>query len=125
RYVFGKTVKFIEFIYIPLKREKVTTHIATIMVDVTKERHAVTEAEKIKREYTELYMTLENIRKLSSELRKLIHDLMTKITLGEPIENEYAQEKIDLVSDIMSRIDTAWIRYAEIRDQMAKKGYVV
>jgi hypothetical protein len=50
---------------------------------------------------------------------------MTKITLGEPIENEYAQEKIDLVSDIMSRIDTAWIRYAEIRDQMAKKGYVV
>jgi hypothetical protein len=95
------------------------------MVDVTKERHAVTEAEKIKREYTELYMTLENIRKLSSELRKLIHDLMTKITLGEPIENEYAQEKIDLVSDIMSRIDTAWIRYAEIRDQMAKKGYVV
>ena len=95
------------------------------MIDVTKERHAVIESEKVKREYAELYMTLEDIRRLSAELRTCIHDLLTKISLSEPVESGYAQEKIDLVSDIMSQIDAAWIRYAEIRDQMTKKGYVV
>ena len=59
-YVFGKTEKFIEFIRIPLKREKVTTHIATIMIDVTKERHAVIESEKVK-ENMQSNMTLEDI----------------------------------------------------------------
>ncbi|WP_373839427.1 response regulator [Methanospirillum sp.] len=125
KYVFGKTVKFIEFTRIPLKKEGVTTHIATIMADVTAERHAVYEAEKIRKEYTELYLTLENIRGLSADLRTSIHDLLTKIFEDEPLESGYAQEKIDEVSDIMSQIDTAWILYAEIRDQMAKKEYIV
>ncbi len=118
KYTFGETVKFIEFTRIPLKKGGVPTHIATIMADVTAERHAVYEAEKTKKEYAELYATLEGIRGLSAELRAPIHDLLLKISQGEPLESGYAREMTERVSDLMSRFDTAWIQYAELKDQM-------
>jgi transposase len=88
------------------------------MADVTAERHAVYEAEKTKKEYAELYATLEGIRGLSAELRAPIHDLLLKISQGEPLESGYAREMTERVSDLMSRFDTAWIQYAELKDQM-------
>lgn len=120
KYTFGETVKFIEFTRIPLKREGVTTHIASIMADVTAERHAVFEAERIKKEYTELYTTLEKIRELSADMRTPIQELLLKISEGKPLESGYARDMTDQVSDLMSRFDTAWIRYAELKDQMSK-----
>ena len=120
KYTFGETVKFIEFTRIPLKKEGVPTHIASIMADVTAERHAVFEAERIKKEYTELYSTLEKIRELSADMRTPIQDLLLKISEGKPLESGYARDMTDQVSELMSRFDTAWIRYAELTDQMSK-----
>jgi len=121
KYTFGETVKFIEFIRIPLRKEGVTTHIATIMADVTAERHAVFEAEKIRKEYAELYAALEKIRSISAEIRTPTQNLLLKIANGESMESGYIRELADHVSDLMIRFDTAWIQYAEITDQMNKK----
>jgi len=91
------------------------------MADVTAERHAVFEAERIKKEYSELYSTLEKIRELSAEIRTPIQDMLLKMSEGKPLESRYAREMTDQVSDLMSRFDTAWIRYAELKDQITKK----
>ena len=120
KYTFGEAVKFIEFTRIPLKKEGVTTHIATIMVDVTAERHALYEAEKVRKEYTELYTQLEKIRDLSAEMRTPMQNLLMHVSRGETLETGYALEMTERVSDLMSKFDTAWIRYAELKDQMIK-----
>jgi PAS domain S-box-containing protein len=120
KYTFGEVIKFIEFTRIPLKKDGVTTHIATIMDDVTNERHALFEAEKFKKEYADLYAALEHIRGISSEMRTPIQDLLLKISDRGSLDQGYIFEMTEKISDLIAKLDTAWIHYAELKDQMSK-----
>ncbi|NLW76113.1 MAG: hypothetical protein GXY18_06770, partial [Methanomicrobiales archaeon] len=120
KYTFGEVIKFIEFTRIPLKKDGVTTHIATIMDDVTNERHALFEAEKFKKEYADLYAALEHIRGISSEMRIPIQDLLLKISDRDSLDQGYIFEMTERISDLIAKLDTAWIHYAELKDQMSK-----
>ncbi|NLV28157.1 MAG: response regulator [Methanomicrobiales archaeon] len=120
KYNFGDVVKFIEFIRIPLKKDGVTTHIATIMDDVTNEKHALYEAEKTRNDYAQLYSSLENIRSISAELRTPLQDLLIKLSDGMTLEKGYALDISNKISDLMTRFDAAWVTYAEHKDQMNK-----
>ncbi len=121
KYNFGDTIKFIEFTRIPLKKEGVTTHLVTIMEDVTKLRHAVFEAEKTRNDYASLYSQFEQIRELSAELRTPIQELLMKISGGMTLEKGYVLDMSEKIVDLMSKFDAAWIRYAEHKDQLKKE----
>ncbi|MDD1727731.1 MAG: response regulator [Methanospirillum sp.] len=64
----GDEVAFIQFTRIPLKKDKVTTHIATVMLDVTNEQQALYEVERIKKVFSELFSALEQLRTISREI---------------------------------------------------------
>jgi hypothetical protein len=90
------------------------------MDDVTNERHALFEAEKFKKEYADLYAALEHIRGISSEMRIPIQDLLLKISDRDSLDQGYIFEMTERISDLIAKLDTAWIHYAELKDQMSK-----
>jgi hypothetical protein len=51
-------------------------------------------------------------------MRAPIQSLLLKISSGESLEREHAREMSDQVAELMARFDTAWIRYAELKDQI-------
>lgn len=116
----GETISFIKFIRIPLKKDDSTTHIATVMYDVTAERHALYEAEKVKHVFAELFSSLEKLRVLSQEIRGPVHAMIRKIDEEAYKSGTGSNEWITRLNSLFSELDVAWIEYAEVRDQIKK-----
>ena len=116
----GEEISFIQFTRIPLKREEGTTHIATIMHDVTKEKHAVYEAEKIKHIFSDLFSSLEKFRDLSQEIKGPFRAMIKKISDEQKQSGREVDEWVMRLSTLLSDLDMAWVEYAELRDHMKK-----
>ncbi len=115
--IFEDAVKFIDFTWIPLKKNDVTTHIATIMVDVTSEKMAIFETEKIKKRSSELFNAFDAIQTLSTDLRIPLYELIRRIMDDESSHGGKAVRLAEQVSDLMNRYDTAWVKFSGIKEQ--------
>lgn len=111
---------FIKFIRIPLKRDTATTHIATILQDVTIEKNAVYETEKVKTVFSQLFSALEKLRELSQESKAPFQEMIKKILEERRRTGQEVEEWVSRLSTLHSELDIAWIEYAEMRDQLKR-----
>jgi len=112
----GDETVYIQFTRIPLKKDEVTTHIATVMIDVTNEKRALYEVEKIKLGFSELFISLENLRSISQEIKIPLQTIIKRmyednIKLGDVNEDWGAR-----LLALLREFDLAWVKYSEIRD---------
>lgn len=117
----GEEINFVQFTRIPLKKDDITTHIATVLYDVTTERRAVYETERIKLVFSELFSALEKLRSLSQEMKEPFQEMIKKISEDRIQSGAKVEEWVSRLSTLLSELDMAWIEYANMRDQMKKR----
>lgn len=114
----GEEISFMQFTRIPIKRDDVTTHIATVMFDVTSEKKAVYEAEKIKKVFSDLFFALEKLRKISSEMKIPLQEMIRKTYEDQKGTGEPGSECGERLLSLLTELEISWIQYSEIRDAM-------
>ncbi|HWQ66301.1 MAG TPA: response regulator [Methanospirillum sp.] len=114
----GEEITFIQFTRIPLKKDGISTHIATVLHDVTIERRAVYEVEKMKHVFSELFSALENLRILTQEIKGPFHEMIRKIYEEESRSGKETKSGIDNLATLMTELDIAWIEYAQVKDHL-------
>jgi len=114
----GGDIVFIQFTRIPLKRDDVTTHIATVMIDVTNEKRALYEVERIKQVFSELFSSLENLRSISQEMKIPLQALIKKMYEDQNNKGEIDGDWGARLLALLRELDLAWVRYSEVRDHI-------
>lgn len=116
KFKIGEEVSFIQFTRIPLKKDGITTHIFTVMFDVTNEKNAVYEVEKIRQVFSELFSSLEKLKELSQEIKVPLQSLIKKIYQEQSgdQEDDWGPRMLALLQEL----DLAWVQYAEVRDNI-------
>jgi len=126
KYVIDESIKFIEFTRVPLKKNDVTTHIISIMADITTERAAVYESEKIKKTFNEVFLTLEKVREISSRMKIPIQEIIRKTLEPETVSDKRVDDIIQEITELTNELDISWIEYLDLIDQLSnshrKKG---
>jgi PAS domain S-box-containing protein len=117
----NEDITFFQFTRIPLKKDSVTTHIATVLHDVTIERQAVYEMEKIKHVFSLLFSALEKLQVLSQEIKNPFYAMIKKISEEQCRSGREMNDWAQRLSTLLSDLDMAWIEYAEIRDKIKKQ----
>ncbi|MFH0968399.1 MAG: response regulator [Methanobacteriota archaeon] len=116
----GEEITFIQFTRIPLRKDDATTHIVTVLLDVTVERKAVYDVEKMKHIVNELFSALEKLRTLSQEIRGPLHEMVKKISDEQNRSGRDVEHWALRLSTLLTELNISWIEYAEIRDQIKK-----
>lgn len=119
KYVIDKSVKFIEFTRIPLKKNEVTTHIVSVMTDITSERTAVYESEKLKKTFGEVFSTFEKIRTISSQMRIPIQEMIRNNIEPDTIPERELNESVEEITELIKELDMSWIEYSDLVDQLS------
>ncbi len=114
----GGDIVFIQFTRIPLKRDDVTTHIATVMIDVTNEKKAIYEVERIKQVFSELFSSLENLRSISQEMKIPLQTLIKTIYEDPNNKGDGNGDWGDRLLTLLRELDLAWVKYSEVRDHI-------
>ncbi len=114
----GDDISFIQFTRIPLKKDDVTTHIATVMLDVTNEKKALFQVEKTKQVFSELFFSLENLRALSQEMKIPLQIMIKKMYEDSARSGEADQEWGPRLLALLTELDIAWVKYSDVRDHM-------
>ena len=114
----GEEVSFIQFTRIPLKKDKITTHIASVMLDVTSEKRALYEVEKTKQVFSELFSALEKLRELSQEIKAPLHEMIRKMFEEQRRTGVQDEDWAPRLLALLTELDISWVQYAEIRDNM-------
>jgi PAS domain S-box-containing protein len=110
--------RFIEFTRIPMKKNDVTSHIATVINDVTSEQNAIYNAERIMSILSDFFLTLEEIESLSHEIRVPLQEELKKIHQDVSTLDDDMKTIISQIYELMCRYDTAWIKYSDLKDQI-------
>ncbi|PKL60889.1 MAG: hypothetical protein CVV33_00345 [Methanomicrobiales archaeon HGW-Methanomicrobiales-4] len=116
----GEDITFIQFTRIPLKKDEVTTHIATVLHDVTVEKQSIYDVEKMKHIITELFSALENLRSLSQDIKGPLHEMVKKINEEQNRSGREVENWALRLSNLLTELDISWIEYAKIRDEIKK-----
>ncbi len=114
----GENITFIQFTRIPLKKDDATTHIATVLHDVTAEKQAVYEVEKIKTVSSDLFSAFEKLMVLYQEIKGPFYEMIKKILEEESRSEKEVTDWAFRLSQLLSDLDIAWLEFAEIRDKM-------
>lgn len=117
KYTLDESVKFIEFTRVPLKREGTTTHIVSIMTDITTERIAIYEAEKMKKINSNVFSVLDKIRSISVEIRSPIQEIARCVIENRTADIPTLYDSAEQVNSLINELDVAWIQYSDLKDQ--------
>jgi PAS domain S-box-containing protein len=114
----GEDISFIQFTRIPLKKDGVTTHIATVMLDVTNEKKALYQVERTKKVFSELFAALENLRALSREIKIPLQTMIKRMYEDSARSGEVEEDWGPRLLALLRELDLAWVQYSEVRDHM-------
>lgn len=111
---------YIQIIRIPLKKDDITTHIVMIFQDITVEKRALLEAEKIKQVFSNLVSSLESFQILSKEIKIPFQEMIRKIEEEQKSTGKPTDEWVKKLNNLLHNLDAAWVDYATIKDQIEK-----
>ncbi|PWR74319.1 response regulator [Methanospirillum lacunae] len=111
---------YIQIIRIPLKKDDITTHIVMIFQDVTAEKQALYESEKIKQVFSNLVSSLESFQILSKEIKAPFQEMIRKIEDEQGNSGKKTDDWVKNLNNLLHELDVAWVDYAAIKDQIQK-----
>jgi PAS domain S-box-containing protein len=111
---------YIQIIRIPLKKDDITTHIVMIFQDVTAEKHAIFESEKVRQVFANLVSSLESFQILSKEIKIPFQEMIRKIAEEQRSTGKPTDEWVIKLNNLLHELDAAWVDYATIKDQIEK-----
>lgn len=111
---------YIQIIRIPLKKDDITTHIVMIFQDVTAEKHAIFESEKVRQVFANLVSSLESFQILSKEIKIPFQEMIRKIAEEQRNTGKPTDEWVIKLNNLLHELDAAWVDYATIKDQIEK-----
>jgi hypothetical protein len=112
----GDEVSFIQFTRIPLKKDGITTHIFTVMFDMTNEKKAIYELEKTRKVFTDLFSSLEKLKGLSQEIKIPLQSLIKRMYEEQKRTGDQEEDWGIRLLALLRELDLAWVEYAEVRD---------
>lgn len=118
KFKIGEEVSFIRFIRIPLKKDGISTHILTVMFDVTSEKKALYEIERTRKVFSDLFSSLEKLKELSQEIKIPLQIMIKKIYEEQKRSGEQEEDGGIRLLALLRELDLAWVEYAEVRDHI-------